>query len=181
MVEPVLPFIGITFTAITFLLFIRNAIEKITRDYSDVKDDHEVLIPLAFDLLLLEHKLEEWQRLWYIPKERPEEMSESMWGEEGAGMIRVTLGDIQIKLDKLSKDFTKRYGNEKFAVELEKLETSESWTRTTMQTKLHAAFSVHKLSSGTAKRIKTALIHTPIFKEQVKGLVDLLPSLRTCP
>lgn len=94
-------------------------------------------------------------------------------------MIRVTLEDIQIKLNKLSRDFAKQYGNEKLAEELEKLETSESWTRTTMQTKLHAAFSVHKSPSGIAKRIKIGLIHTPIFREQFEGLADLLSKLES--
>lgn len=78
MVEPVLPCVGITFTAVTFLLFIRNAIEKITKD-ADIKDGHWVLVPFALDLILLEDKLEAWQRLWHIPKDVPEEISSNLW------------------------------------------------------------------------------------------------------
>lgn len=175
MVEPILPSVGIAITAITFLLFIRNAIEKITKDYSDIKDDHWVLIPLALDLILLEDKLEAWRRLWHIPEDGPEEISSNLWGDEGAGLIRVTLEDIQIKLEKLLKTFKKRYANEKFADQLAKLEATKYRTRMQIQKELREVFAHYKQS--LAKRIGTALIYQPIFTDQIKGLLELLAKL----
>ena len=135
------------------------------------------MVPFALDLILLEDKLEAWQRLWHIPKDGPEEISGNLWGRERAGLIRVTLEDIQIKLDKLLKDFKKRYGNDEIADHLAELETSNSWTRTQMQKELQEAFACYKRSSRLAKRIGTALIYPAIFKDQITGLVELLAKL----
>ena len=95
-----LSIIGLALGSVSFIVTLRNGIERVMHDADAFKSQPDVLIPFAAKLKLLSIYMETWQSFWHIRDGSPEELFSSYWGECGSKEIRGLLSHVHRQFKK---------------------------------------------------------------------------------
>ncbi|KAI4125119.1 MAG: hypothetical protein LQ338_004447 [Usnochroma carphineum] len=106
-----LSIVGFVLGSLSFVVTVRNGIERVLQDADAYKAQIEILVPLSSKLEILSIHLNIWQSFWWINDGTPEELFSSYWGDTGSAEIRRLLAHVHKSFEKVNVEFESKYGH----------------------------------------------------------------------
>lgn len=106
-----LSIVGFALGSLSFILTLRNGIERVLQDADAYRAQPEILVPLSGKLALLSIHLESWQSFWNIYDGTPNDLFRSYWGNSGSGEVKKLLAHVYQQFGKVKEEFESKYGH----------------------------------------------------------------------
>ncbi|MCJ1317331.1 hypothetical protein MMC15_002654 [Xylographa vitiligo] len=176
MADPVLPIVGFVLGAVGFLATVRNGVSTILNDVDQFRQHGKNLVPLLCEIELYNGQLEIWKGFWKLHEGVPAALLVEYWGTFGATRLEALLASIDSTARNVTIEFSRRYGNVRYAPTIRSEYTTLSEAR--RQRRLERYVKRYRQEHMLLGRLDAALFRGHLFRRHLDLLKASLSELQ---
>jgi hypothetical protein len=158
---------------VSFVITVRNTIDKILKDIDAVERHAEELVPLRNRIGLCRDKLRIWKYFWQVHKRTPDQLFIAYWGDRGSQDIGQLLSYLSRDSLRIREEFRSKYSEIAAGPSFRYLSDEPVLQSLSREWKHDKAQLVNKL-----KRLCTALFTGETFQRHLKSFEDNIELLQ---